>query len=318
MTSSKSQRDSSKRSAGRVAGIWVLRVLGTVVLLLICTTGAVYAIAEQRMRQRFEVPVHPLPMSDDSATIATGARLAQLRGCIECHGARLEGRTLLDNALIGRLTPPNLTRGAGGRGAALAPEDWERAIRHGVRRDGSALFVMPAQEFQGMTDEDVAAIVAFGRSRPAVDNELPASELGPLGRALFVFGQLDVVPAAAVEQHRTHLSALQAAPTVEYGAYLAVSCTGCHGKTYSGGPLPGSKSSDPPAGNLTPDSATGTGGWSEQDFLRAVREGVRPNGSRIDDRYMPLQITRAMTDVELTAIYRFLRTVPARTKGDRD
>lgn len=72
---------------------------------------------------------------------------------------------------------------------------------------------------------------------------------------------------------------------------------------------------DPPRGfpanpsNLTPDSATGIGEWNEQGFLRALRTGVNPQGDSLHP-FMPWREVRRMSDSDLRAIYRYLRSVP--------
>ena len=62
----------------------------------------------------------------------------------------------------------------------------------------------------------------------------------------------------------------------------------------------------PPVANLTP---TGVGAWSEADFLRAMREGKRPDGSATDE-FMPWRTFAQMTDIELQAIWQYLKTLP--------
>jgi hypothetical protein len=64
-----------------------------------------------------------------------------------------------------------------------------------------------------------------------------------------------------------------------------------------------------PATNITPQAI---GSWSEEDFFRALREAVRPDGTPIDTTVMPVPLTRQMTDVETRAIHMYLRTVPAK------
>jgi hypothetical protein len=64
-----------------------------------------------------------------------------------------------------------------------------------------------------------------------------------------------------------------------------------------------------PAANITPQAI---GSWSEEDFFRALRQGIRPDGTPIDTTSMPIPMTRLMTDVETKAIYMYLRTVPAK------
>jgi hypothetical protein len=71
---------------------------------------------------------------------------------------------------------------------------------------------------------------------------------------------------------------------------------------------------DPPKGfpsrpsNLTPDP-TGIGAWSEADFVRTLRTGVNPRGDSMDPS-MPWREMRRMTDDDLRAIYRYLRSLP--------
>jgi mono/diheme cytochrome c family protein len=182
-----------------------------------------------------------------------------------------------------------------------------------VRRDGSSLTVMPSNEFNGMSDADLGAIVAYARSLPA--DEVPSVPLrvGPVIRALFVAGQVDLTPAAKIDHARPHPAAVAAEPTAAFGQYLAQGCTGCHGAGFSGGKIPGAPPDWKPAANITPG---GIGRYSAADFARVLREGRRPDGSPVDT-LMPYRLTKHMTDVELSALYAYLRTVPARPYGNR-
>ena len=63
----------------------------------------------------------------------------------------------------------------------------------------------------------------------------------------------------------------------------------------------------PPASNLTPHSS-GLAEWSEEDFIRAMRKGQRPDGTAIDAA-MPWRYTREMTDQELAALWMYLQAV---------
>jgi mono/diheme cytochrome c family protein len=292
---------------------WTARVVGGVLVLVLVVTGVVYAMSERGMRRHFDVPEHPIVVTDDSAAIAQGRRLVQARGCIDCHGDRLTGKTIVDDPAFGRLAAPNLTRG--GRGSELTNADWERAVRHAVRRDGSPLLVMPSEEYNGLSDADIAAIIAFARSLPADVAAQVDSRVGPVGRALYVAGQIPLVAAEKIDHAKPHLASITPTPTPEYGKYLvSIGCVGCHGPGLSGGKLPGAPPGFKPAKNITP---SGIGAWSEGEFLRALRTGVRPDGAMLDTAAMPVRMTKMMTDVELQAVYRYLRTVPARTSGTR-
>lgn len=298
--------------------VWTGRIVGGLVLLCVVAYGAVHLLSVKRANASVHIAPHFAAGTDvtDAAVIAEGKRLATVRGCVDCHAENLGGKLFIDDPMIGTVYTANLTTGKGGRGATMAPDDWELAIRHGVRRDGTQLAVMPSQEFAAFTDADVAAIVAYVRTLPPVDNEVPRPVLGPLGRVLYIAGQLDAYPASSMKHETAHRASIAPSVSLEFGQYVAQGCTGCHGTGYSGGKIPGTPPDFPAAGNITPDAATGIGSWSEADFIRALREGVRPDGSKLDP-FMPVQLTKHMTDTELKAAYLYLRTVPAKAKGNR-
>ena len=290
---------------------WGVRILAGALGLVLIVAAGVYGYSEVRMARRFLVPEHPIALRADSATLATGKRLVTVRGCVDCHGANLGGNVMFDDPAIGRLAAPNLT--LGGRGKALEVRDWERAIRHGVRRDGTSLRIMPAQEFTTMADDELAAIVSYIRTVPAVESALPGPRVGPVIMALYVAGQVKLLPGEEVDHAKSHPAHVEPEPTAKYGEYLAIGCTGCHGPTLSGGKIPGGPPDWKPAANITP---AGIGRYSETDFIRVLREGKRPDGSAVDS-LMPWRLTKSMTDVELKAVYAYLKTVPAKAYGGR-
>jgi cytochrome c553 len=164
-----------------------------------------------------------------------------------------------------------------------------------------------------MSDEDVGRIVAYARSTAPVATTLPASRAGPVLRALHVAGQLDMRPAAEINHAATHLTSIRAEATPEFGQYLAAGCTGCHGPGFGGGKIPGAPPNWKPAANIT---RGGIGHYTEADFARVLRTGIRPSGTPVDS-IMPWKLTRHMTDTAISAIYRFLRTVPTKAYGTR-
>jgi len=64
------------------------------------------------------------------------------------------------------------------------------------------------------------------------------------------------------------------------------------------------------ASNITPDVATGIGGWTDAQLRKAIREGLRPDGSLIGPP-MPFEFYRGMADADLDAIVAYLRAQPA-------
>ena len=300
------------RNSLRVVLKWIGRVVVGLLGLVIVAVGVIYGITQRRFASRFTVPEHTLAIASDSATIARGEHLATIRGCVECHGLGFVGNTIVDQPILGRLAGPNLT--LGGRGAELTPRDWERAVRHGVRRDGSPLIFMPSNEFAVLTDQDLSAIVAYARSLPPVRRPAPSSYAGPMLRTMYAVGQVKLLAAEEVAHSRAHDASVASEPTAAFGKYLASGCVGCHGDGLSGGKIPGAPPEWGPAANITP---TGIGKWSEADFARALRTARRPDGSAIDSTVMPIRLLRQMDDVEMAALYAYLRTMQPREFGHR-
>jgi len=76
--------------------------------------------------------------------------------------------------LPGRIVAPNLTPDKETGAATRTDDVFARAIREGVGRDGRGLFpLMPYVNFREFSDEDIASIVVYLRSRPPLHHELP-------------------------------------------------------------------------------------------------------------------------------------------------
>jgi mono/diheme cytochrome c family protein len=99
---------------------------------------------------------------------------------------------------------------------------------------------------------------------------------------------------------------------VQRGEYLvqAANCVSCHtstdGKAFAGYRFLGKIYSS----NLTPDPETGLGSWSEDDFIRAMRNGVAPGGKYLFPAFPYTAFTKLSTP-DIQAIYAYLRTLPA-------
>ncbi len=278
---------------------WTGIVLGSLVGLLVLALVVFYLLGGSKANATYEVTPALSSVPSDSATIARGSHLASIHACRYCHGDNLEGQVLADAPPF-LLAPTNLTPGKGGIGQAYTDADWDRAIRHGVSPEGKALIVMPAEFFNGMADEDAAALIAYLKNLPPMDNEVPPTEFHVMGRILAGVGPLD--PVQFTKTTRARASAPAPGPTLEYGDYMAhITCIGCHGEDLRGGPSP---NPDLPG----PDLAA-AGVWSFDDFARAMRTGERPSGVAMDPEGMPWPAFAAMTDEELQAIHTYLKTL---------
>jgi mono/diheme cytochrome c family protein len=296
---------------------WIRRIaLGAAVLalVLVFAVAVVYAVSERNIRRTYDVPALAtlqMPPADDAdAVLARGEHLATAIGkCVKCHTLDLGGQVFIDDPAMGRIVATNLTTGRGGRLGGYDDAELERAIRHGVGLSGRALLFMPSREYYYLGEEDFAALAAYLRSLPPVDRELPASKVGPLGRTLYATGQLPLFSAEDIDHAAPRPQSPPQGVTREYGKYLANigGCTGCHRPDLSGGRIPGRPPEFPAATNLTP---AGIGTWTEADFFRAMRGGIRPDGSAIDPA-MPWALTSRMTDDEIRAVWLYVSTVPA-------
>ena len=294
----------------------VLKIIGSILIALVVLAFAaglfVYLRSEAVLNQRYATPTPQIRVSSDEQVVARGKHLATaVSVCVECHGQNLGGGVFIDDPALGRIIAPNLTSGKNGLGAQLSDADFARAIRFGVLPDGRSVRVMPSQDYQHLSDADLGALIAYIRSVPPVDSDLPLSEMRPLGRALLAAGKLPIMIASELDMGRDHPQSMEPGVTVEYGRYLGNSagCTGCHGPGLSGGPIPAAPPDWPPALNLTPSGELA--GWSEANFIQALRTGITPDGRQLSD-HMPWKAYRNMTDDELKAIWLFVKSAPAR------
>ena len=287
----------------------ILRWLSIVVVVLLVVVatvvGYVYAASARLLARTYTTgALPPVSVRSDPPSQARGKYLFErVAVCVECHGSDLGGKVVDDSVAMGRLSSANLTRGRGGIGASYSDEDFVRAILHGVKRDGHTVVFMPSADYQ-FTEEDFGALVAYIRSVPPVDREPPSMSVGPMARALGLFTDFPLAPAARIDHANVRFATTpNAADPIATGAYLVSTggCRGCHGVDFTGGGGP-----PPGASNITP---VGIGAWNEQQFMTAIREHKRPNGSTIDEA-MP-RLYGQMSDADLRAIFAFLRTVPA-------
>jgi len=285
---------------------WVGVALAGLVGVIVLAIAAVYAVTSSRMSKVYTFNDSQLAVPTDSASIASGQHFVQaIAKCATCHGDNLAGKVFVDDPVMGRIYSANLTRGKGGIGSSYTDADYVRAIRHGVARDGHPLVTMPTDAFYYINDKDLANSIAYLKTIPAVDEVVPAKRVGPLARVLYLTTDFPLVQAEKVPTTGPRPPIVTPGPTREYGDYLATtgSCKSCHLQDLSGG-VPIEKNLL--SANLTP---TGIGNWSEADFRKSLRSGIRPDG-RVLSALMPWPYTRLMTDEEIHALWLYIHSVP--------
>jgi len=295
---------------------WIGIVLGSLIGLLVLAFVILYTIGTvkwNKLHGKYEVPVETITIPTDQASIARGEHIATTYICRMCHMEALSGQSVSVPGLV-TFSVSNLTSGAGGVGVTNTDEDWMRAIRHGVGHDGRGLVLMPSRVWYYLSDEDLGALIAYLKSLPPVDNEMPPTDLGPLGRVMLPLGLLppEIAPNVIVIDHDAPRPvAPKPGVTVEYGKYLASTCTLCHGPDLNGQTV---QLDGPPilTPNLTPGGELGF--WSEDDFIATLRTGVTPGGKQLKSA-MPWKYFGQMTDDEMKAVWLYLQSLPALPQG---
>jgi mono/diheme cytochrome c family protein len=292
-------------------------VLGGLVLLVLVGVVAAMAVSKHRIARTWSVTPKPVAIPTDPAMIAEGQRLYAVFGCIECHGQNLAGREAFSHPLIGAFYGPNLTPAKSSRVSKFSGLDWVRAIRHGVRPDGSSIVFMLSDELNHLSDRDLGAIIAYAKSVPPVEVQQPPQDLKPMVHVLNALNILPLVAAARIDHEAVRPADPPPAATAEFGEHLAkATCVGCHGQTMSGGAIPGAPPSVPVPSNLTPHQETGLAHWTFADFDRAMRTGKRPDGTALNE-FMPWKNFRQLNQDEMAALWAYLQQLPAKPFGGR-
>lgn len=289
-------------------GKWMRRAAWTAGAVGVVAAGAVVAglqLAERRMQREVRVDVRPVAYTSDAAALERGRYLYASRGCVDCHGANGGGRTFVQDGDGLHIRGPNITNAPGTVVAGYRPDDWVRTIRHGVAPGGRPLMVMPSEDYNRLTDDDLAALVAYVRGLAPAEGGPGIVRLPLPARVLYGFGA--VQDAAGRIDHT--LAPAQPVPegvNVAHGAYVANMCLGCHGPQLAGGRIPGAPPDWPAASNLTPGDGTVMTRYAEADALLALfRTGKRPDGSAV--KVMPFESLREMNETDVRALHLYLR-----------
>jgi mono/diheme cytochrome c family protein len=288
-------------------GLGLLLVLGVALLLFASMLG-------ERKRQRVvDVAVPGVAWATDAPALERGRYLFRSRGCADCHGQDGGGREFINDGKGMRVRAPNIT--PGGPVARYTAQDWERIVRHGVKADGRPALIMPGEDYNRLTNADLAAVVGYVRTlAPRTGGEtvlelpLPVQVLYGLGVIRDAADKIDhtLPPAQPVT----------AGATPAHGAYVANMCIGCHGPGLSGGTIPGGPPDWPAAANLTPGAGSAMARYPDAaSFVAMLRSGKRSDGSAI--AVMPFDSLRELNDIDAQAVYAYLKTVPAKPAGQR-
>ena len=277
----------------------------------------------------YDYPATSIKADTSQAVINRGKYLAEnVAHCGACHGDMskmehlnsvselpLSGGFLFDLP-IGQIYAVNITSDVTTGIGALTDEQLVGALRYGISHKGKTL--LPLMPYQNMSDEDLTALISYLRTLPPVTNTVPEKSYNLLGKTINAFV---LRPKGPDGQNPTQLTPDTG---ITYGAYLAnnvANCTGCHtpfdpatgkptGEPYSGGNKFNSVRKNNVvcvSPNITPHEQYGRiTNWTKEQFIQRFR-----NGRLIPDSEMPWNFYRNMSDNDLTAIYNYLKSLPA-------
>ena len=216
------------------------------------------------------------------------------------HGAGIPGEVIAPN-----LTPRHLAEWSDG--------EILRSFTAGLKRSGDALFpLMPYLLYSQMDREDALAIISYIRTLKGIDSVPSESKLDfPMNLIV------RTIPVPAPARKKPPVS-----DSLAYGKYVATiaGCIECHtpsekgqhmpGMDFAGGFRFGFPNGVARSANITPDVDTGIGSWTEESFVRRFKSTVAREMKPDEvNTPMPWTMYAGMTDEDLGAIYKYLRTV---------
>jgi cytochrome c553 len=260
--------------------------LGLIALLVVGLVYVNFAFDRAMARQYQVAETLSVSLPTGANEIAEGKRLAQLTGCIHCHGENLEGGLVVDIPGVARFIAPNISTLL----TTYSDAQLVGLLRRGVKLDGTGAWLMPSQMFQHLHDDDLARIVAWARTVPARDGITERTQVHMMGRTIVTLGGFKSAAQQIEEQAKPGIG------TMGRGAYLVMNlCSECHGQD-----LKGEEATKAP-------SLVVAKGYSADDFTRLMYTGIGLGG-RTFELMTPTSRARFshLTPDEIEAIRGFL------------
>jgi hypothetical protein len=312
------------------------KVLLLIIVLLVVVVGVFAIFIKFRGMPKYKVENIAINVEVTPQRIEKGMKLASML-CFSCHynseTQKFTGRLLSEAPQFGEIHSANITKDSIAGIGKLTDGQLIYFIRTGIKPDGE--YVPPYMpKLIHIADEDLYSIIAYLHSS---DSRVQADPIpSPKSQQSFLTKFLVTIKAfKPFDYPKEAIPLPDTTNQVAWGRYITLyqyECYTCHSKDfatnnygvpekspgYFGGgnkmyQLDGSKISTL---NITSDKETGIGVWTEDDFVKAVKTGIVPNGQS-SLRY-PMIPYLNLTDTELKAIYAYLKTVPAlKHKVDR-
>ena len=304
----------------------VLRYLLIVIAILVILVGGFAAFIAIRSIPRYTAENLNLKVISTPERVEKGRQLSAML-CNDCHmnqnTGKLTGRKMDEVPQFGAVYSRNITNDPEHGVGKMTDGQLYALLRTGVRPDGRFLPIMA--KLQKMSDEDLQSVIAFLRS----DNEWVRADPIPDNDSKYSFLTKFLTRMKLIKPMPFYKSVQEPYTTnqVKWGEYVClyrVECYTCHSRDFttddfinpekSKGFFGGGNKFTMPDGstiysmNLTMDEETGIGRWTEDEFVKAVKTGIVPNGQPALRR--PMKPYVYLSDGEAKAIYAYLKTIP--------
>jgi mono/diheme cytochrome c family protein len=307
------------------------KVLAIGVIILLSTAALYFTSCKDKKTQ----PVATSKEDSVKQVLDRGKYLVEnVAACMDCHSTRdfskyagpvvrgTEGMGGFEFneklGLPGKIYAKNITPDVETGIGSWTDEEIMRALTQGISKKGDTLFpLMPYANFNHMAKSDLQSIIAYIRTLKPIKNQVPQRQLFiPIASAY---------PGKFLQPSVDNNVKPPETDPVRYGQYLTTiaDCGTCHSpltpqgpdmsRMFAGGYTFDIGSNKVTSANITPDSTTGIGTWTEERFLNKFipyreEKGYNYNPGN-QNTIMPLTVYAGMTDADLKAIYAFLRTV---------
>jgi len=264
---------------------WAALVVGAVALVLLLGFAYVYIASEAIIERRYPLPSSTVHAVATAKAIARGKHLMAIAGCAGCHGADLHGRLLFKTGIL-PVWSSNLTLLT----KTMGDDEFERAIRSGIKPDATSMWAMPSYDYTFMSEDDVVAIVSYLRTLAHEGSDTPDPVFDLDARLALLQGGLEPIEAKTLESP----SSLDLGPRYDGGRYLSrVACADCHGADLTG--------------TASVPDLTSIAAYDRASFFALMREG-RPAWGHVL-KVMPRLSRprfRLLADYEIDALYDYL------------
>jgi hypothetical protein len=304
----------------------VFRYLLVVIGVLVVLVGGFAAVVAFRGIPNYKPETISLKVTSSPERVERGRQLSSML-CNDCHmnpnTHKLTGRKMEEVPQFGTVYSRNITNDPVHGIGKMTDGQLYYLLRTGVRPDGRFLPIMA--KLQKMSDEDLQSVIAFLRS----DNPWVAADSYQNTDSKYSFLTKFLTNMKIMKPMPFYKSVPEPDTTnaVKWGEYVSlyrVECYTCHSADFttddfinpekSKGFFGGGNEFKMPDGttiktlNLTMDEETGIGRWTEDEFVRAVKTGIVPNGQPALRR--PMKPYTDLSDGEARAIYAYLKTIP--------